>query len=195
MYNCNVRSNNILRANPSTPLGINFVSREEFMKNKKGFTLVELVIVITIVGISAAIVGTILLGTVKAWTFKFNRSDILWDGRMAINRIVREIRTVRNNASVTTASSSQFRFIDSANIDIIYSLSSTNLNRTENGTANLLAENVSSLSFTYYDAAGTVIPSPTVSPTTNIKRVRVNLTLIKNGQTFYLQSDSMPRNL
>ena len=152
-------------------------------------------IVITIVGISAAIVGTILLGTVKAWTFKFNRSDILWDGRMAINRIVREIRTVRNNASVTTASSSQFRFIDSANIDIIYSLSSTNLNRTENGTANLLAENVSSLGFTYYDAAGTIIPSPTVSPTTNIKRVRINLTLIKNGQTFYLQSDSMPRNL
>ena len=165
------------------------------MKNKKGFTLVELVIVITIAGITATIVGTILLGTVKAWTFKFNRGDMLWDARVAIDRMTREIRTVRNNASVTTASSSQFRFIDAGNVDITYSLSSTNLNRTENGTANLLAENVSSLSFTYYDAAGTVIPSPTVSPTTNIKRVRVNLTLIKNGQTFYLQSDSMPRNL
>ena len=164
------------------------------MKNSKGFTLVELVIVITIAGIAAAIVGTILLGTVKAWTFKFNRGDILWDARVAIDRMTREIRTVRNNASVTTASSGQFRFIDAGNVDITYSLSSTNLNRTENGTANLLAENVSSLSFTYYDAAGTVIPSPTVSPTTNIKRVRINLTLIKNGQTLYLQSDSMPRN-
>lgn len=164
------------------------------MKKNKGFTLVELVIVITIVGISAVTIGTILLGTVKAWTFKFNRSDILWDGRLAINRIAREIRTVRDNASVTTASSSQFRFIDAGNVDITYSLSSTNLNRTENGTANLLAENVSSLSFTYYDAVGAVIPSPTVSPVTNIKRVRINLTLIKNGQTFYLQSDSMPRN-
>ena len=165
------------------------------MKNSKGFTLVELVIVITIAGITAATLGTILLGTVKAWTFKFNRGDMLWDARVAIDRMTREIRTVRNNASVTTASSGQFRFIDAGNVDITYSLSSTNLNRTENGTANLLAENVSSLSFTYYDAAGTVIPSPTVSPTTNIKRVRINLTLIKNGQTFYLQSDSMPRNL
>jgi prepilin-type N-terminal cleavage/methylation domain-containing protein len=164
------------------------------MKKEKGFTLVELVIAITIAGIAAATIGAILLGTVKAWTFKFNRSDILWDGRLAINRMTREIRTVRDSVSVTTASSSQFRFIDAGNVDITYSLSSTNLNRTENGTANLLAENVSSLGFTYYDAAGTVIPSPTVSPTTDIKRVRINLTLIKNGQTLYLQSDSMPRN-
>ena len=164
------------------------------MKKENGFTLIEVIIVITIVGIVSVIIGSMLLGVVKAWTFKINRNDILWDGRLAINRMTREIRTVRNDASVTTASSSQFRFIDSANIDITYSLSSTNLNRTENGTANLLAENVSSLSFTYYDAAGTVIPSPTVSPTTDIKRVRINLTLTKNGQTFYLQSDNMPRN-
>jgi len=164
------------------------------MKKEKGFTLIEIIIVITIVGIVSVIIGSMLLGVVKAWTFKINRNDILWDGRLAINRMTREIRTVRNDASVTTASSSQFRFIDSANIDITYSLSSTNLNRTENGTANLLAENVSSLGFTYYDAAGTVIPSPTVSLTTDIKRVRINLTFAKNGQTFYLQSDSMPRN-
>lgn len=160
----------------------------------KGFTLIELVIVIIIIGIAASTVGGLLLGTVKAWTFKFNRSDLLWDGRMAIDRMTREIRTIKDNTSVTTASAAQLRFIDTGNKDITYSLSSTNLNRTENGTANLLAENVSSLGFTYYDASGTVIPIPTVSPTTNIKRVRINLTLTKNGQTFYLQSDSMPRN-
>jgi len=165
------------------------------MKKNKGFTLVEVVIVITIVGIVSVIIGSILLGVVKAWTFKFNRNDILWDGRLALDRMTREIREVRNTTSVTTASSSQFRFIDTGNADITYSLSSTNLNRTENGTLNLLAENVSSLVFTYYNSSGTVIPVPTVSPSaTNIRRVRISFTLTKNGQNVYLRSDSSTEN-
>jgi hypothetical protein len=74
-------------------------------------------------------------------------------------------------------------------------LSSTNLNRTENGTANLLAESVSALSFTYYNSSDTAIPSPTVSPSaTDIRRVRINLTLTKNGENVYLQSDASPKN-
>ena len=155
----------------------------------------ELVIVITIVGIVSVIIGSMLLGVVKAWTFKINRNDILWDGRLAMDRMTREIRTIKNSTSVTTASAAQFRFTDAGNKDITYSLSSTNLNRTENGTANLLAENVSSLAFTYYDANGNTIATPIVSPSaTNIRRVRINLTLTKNGQNVYLQSDASTKN-
>jgi len=165
------------------------------MKKDKGFTLVELVIAIIIIGITASTVGFMMLGVIKAWTFKFNRSDILWDGRLALGRMTREIREVRNTTSVTTASSSQFRFFDTGGADITYSLSSTDLNRTENGIPNLLAENVSNLAFTYYNLSGTVILAPTVSPSaTNIRRVRIDLTLTKNGQNVYLRSDSSTEN-
>jgi prepilin-type N-terminal cleavage/methylation domain-containing protein len=165
------------------------------MEKNKGFTLVELMIVIVIVGIAASIIGFMLFGAIDAWTFKLNRADLLWDGRVSINRMTREIRTVKTSASVTTASTAQFRFTDVGNKDIAYSLSSTNLNRTENGTANLLAENVSALTFTYYNSSDTVIPSPTVSPSaTDIRRVRINLTLTKNGQNVYLQSDASTKN-
>ncbi len=162
---------------------------------KKGFTLIELIIVITIIGIIAGVVGYILLGTVDAWTFKANRNDLLWDGRLAVNRMVREIREIKDLTSVTTASSSQLRFTNINNNSITYSLSGAGLNRTKDGTANILAQNVSSLSFTYYDSGGASIATPAVSPSaTNIKRVRVNLTLTNGGQNFYAQSDSVPRN-
>lgn len=165
------------------------------MKKNKGFTLIEVIIVIIVIGIVSVIIGSMLLGVVKAWTFKFNRNDILWDGRLALDRMTREIRAIKNSTSVTTATSSQFRFTDTGNKDITYSLSSTNLNRTENGTANLLAENVSGLTFTYYNSSDAVIPSPAVSPSaTDIRRVRINLMLTKNGQNVYLQSDASAKN-
>jgi prepilin-type N-terminal cleavage/methylation domain-containing protein len=156
---------------------------------KNGFTLIELVVVISVVGIISTIIGSMLLGAIDAWAFKFNRNDILWDSRLAMDRMTREIRTIRNAASITTASSSQFRFIDAGNKDITYGMSSTNLNRTENGATNLLAENVSSLAFTYYDASGAV-----TGVLVNIRRVRISLTLTKNGENVYLRSDASTRN-
>ena len=161
----------------------------------KGFTLIELVIVITIIGIITGVVGYILLGTVDAWMFKFNRADLLSDGRLAMNRMVREIREIKNRGKVTTAASSEFRFENVDNIDITYDLSSTDLDRTADGTANTLAENVSSLTFTYFDSNGNTIATPDVAPgATDIRRVRINLTLTKNSEDVYLQSESVPRN-
>jgi len=162
---------------------------------KKGFTLIELVVVILVIGIAAGVVGYVLMAAADAWTFKFNRADLLWDGRLAMNRMVREIREVKRATNVTTASASQFRFTNVGDLDITYDLSSTDLNRTEDSTANVLAENVSSLTFTYYDSSGATIATPIVSPsTTDIHRVRINLTLTKSGENVYLQSDSRPRN-
>ena len=164
--------------------------------NKSGFTLIELIIVIMIIGVVAGMVGFIMLTTVDAWTLKFNRSDMLWDGRLALNRMVREIREADSDDSVTTASSSQFRFTDEDGVDITYSLSSTDLNRTADATANMLAENVSSLAFTYFSSCASDATSitPTVGTDTNIRRVRINLTLTTGGEDVYLQADSVPRN-
>ena len=165
------------------------------MKASNGFSLIELIIVIVIIGIIAGVAGYVLLGAVDAWTFKFNRSGLLSDGRLAMNRMVREIREVKNRGNVITATSSEFRFIDVDDVDITYSLSSTDLNRTADSTANVLAGEVSSLAFTYYDSGGSTISTPTVSPNaTDIRRVRINLTVTKGGENVYLQADSVPRN-
>jgi len=157
--------------------------------------LVELVIVITIIGIISGVIGFVLLGTVDAWTFKFNRADLLSDGRLAANRMVREIREIKDPTSVIMASPSQFRFANTGNIDITYAVSGSALNRTADGISNALAEDVTSLTFTYYDSGGGVIPSPVVSPgVTDIARVLIDIALTKNGENVYVESQSVPRN-
>lgn len=162
---------------------------------KKGFTLIELVIVIVIIGVIAGVVGYILLAAADAWTFKFNRADLLADGRLAMNRMVREIREIKRATNVTTATPSHFRFTNVDDVDIAYSRTSTDLNRTADSTANVLAENVSNLTFTYYDSSGATIATPVVTPNkTDIHRIRINLTLTKSGENVYLQADSRPRN-
>lgn len=166
------------------------------MRTSKGFTLIELVIVITIIGIIAGVAGFVLLGAVDAWTFKFNRADLLSDGRLAMNRMVREIREVKNVGNVSKARSSEFRFINTRDVDIKYKLDRGDLlNRTEDGTKNLLAEYVSDLTFTYFDSDGATIDRPDTSPdATDMRRVRINLTLTNNSENVYLQSESVPRN-
>ena len=162
---------------------------------RNGFTLIELVIVISIIGIIAGVVGYILLATADAWTFKFNRAELLADGRLSMNRMVREIREIKNRGKVTTATSSEFRFENVDNVDITYNLNSTDLNRTEDGTANTLAQDVSSLAVTYFDSDGETISTPNVAPgATNIRRIQIDLTITKSGENVYLQSQSVPRN-
>ena len=162
---------------------------------RRGFTLIELIVVITIVGIIAGVVGFVLFGAVDAWTFRFKRAGLLSDGRLAINRMVREIREVKDLTSVITANTSQFRFKDTDDTDITYSLNGSDLDRTEDAATNTLAENVSTLSFTYYDSNGSAISTPVVSPSaTDIRRVLIDLTLTKDGEDVYLESESVPRN-
>jgi len=161
----------------------------------RGFTLIELIIVISIVGVISGILGFVLLASVDAWTLKINRADMLWDGRLGMERMVRDIRQIRDLRGVITAGPSELRFIDANGDDITYRVNDAMLQRREDDHTNILAGWVSGLNFTYYDVNGNEIDLPMVNPDeTDIRRIRINLNLTKNGKTLYLQSEVVPRN-
>ena len=109
--------------------------------------------------------------------------------------MIREIRQINNNTSVITANSSTFKFIDLNNNTITFNVSGGHLMRTVGAVSNQLADNVSALSFTYYNTNEAVIAIPQVSPaSTDITRIVVDLTL--SAQTsLSCESGVSPRSL
>ncbi len=118
---------------------------------QKGFTLVELVLVIALLGILGAVLGPGLSSAIKGFDTVWSRKQTLAQARAAMDRMVREIRLIQSSAdvvNVSTSTSFQFEYPDGT--AITYDLNSTNLRRN----TDTLASNVTSLSFSYYNEQG-----------------------------------------
>jgi prepilin-type N-terminal cleavage/methylation domain-containing protein len=177
-----------------------FSPRSFIQKSKKsnkpllsGFTLVEMVAVIVILGIVAAIGVPLILSAADALSFLTVRVDMAQSADVAMGRITQEIRRLRDAESIDTATSTQFRFFDADDTDIDYSLSGSNLMRN----SDILASNVDSLTFTYYDSSGGVLSPPEfgIGTTTDIRRVEILISLENGAYQFNYQSQVRPRNL
>ncbi|MBI5026527.1 MAG: prepilin-type N-terminal cleavage/methylation domain-containing protein [Nitrospirae bacterium] len=176
--------------------------------NKKGFTLIEAIIVITIIGIIAGVTAMVITEGTKGYIFSESRNEALDQARIAMERMTREIRNTRDNQSICNATATNIDFYgftdDTANPvkRIEFTLSgTTNIQRRENAGTwyNLASGNPITLTLTYYDASGNILPAPTVgcTTTTNIKRIRIAITVTTttSGQSVTLQSEVYPRNL
>lgn len=163
---------------------------------QKGFTIIEIILSIVILGIIAGIGLPIIAEIGESQIIANRRNDLAESGRLAIDRLVREIRRIKDDTSVVTANSTVFQFIDIDDNTISFSLSSGVLRRTYNGTANDLAGDAASFNISYYDQSGSLISSPAVSPSaTDIRRVRLNLGLEISGSEMNFFCDVSPRRL
>lgn len=168
---------------------------------KNGFTLIELVIVIVILslllGLSASF-SFVMLDTLGLLTRQANLQE---SAEVALSRISRETRRLKNDQSVTTATSTQYSFIDLSDAQITYRLLSSAVVRDYDpagappSVTNELADNATAIAITYYDDGGSTIASPTVSPRTNIRRIEFRITLQDGTHTVTTQTTVRPRNL
>ncbi|HUK55946.1 MAG TPA: prepilin-type N-terminal cleavage/methylation domain-containing protein [Nitrospiria bacterium] len=164
------------------------------MRNERGVTLIELIFSVILIGI---------IGIVAARAFLYSSESVLTGtnvregtqvNRIAMDRMIREIRNVANNTSVNTAGATTFTFVDTSNNTISYTLSGTNLNRVT-ATTDTLAANVSSLTFTYLDNTGATIATPAVSPAaTDIWWVQIALTVGTGSGAVQFRSRVHPRS-
>jgi len=154
-----------------------------------GFSLVELIVVIVVFGIVASM-GTIvvrdgMLGYLRGR--EITSAD--WQGRLALERIARELRDVAppNSANIGAAScgTSTFTFSDISSTPISYTQNTTTLLR--NGQP--LADNVTGLRF--YCLQSDV--QPTVTPA-NVYYITVSM-IVSTANTSATYRDTIrPRN-
>ena len=159
----------------------------------RGYTLVELVMVMVVIGIVGAVGVTAVLETADAWSIAAAFQDFgVQSSIVAMNRISREIRRIKNDASINTADASQISFVDLDNNTISYNRSGNTLLRNSDG----LADNVSSLVFTYYNDDGNTIATPIVSPSnTDIRRISVDFSIFAGTNTLNFRFQARPQNL
>lgn len=156
------------------------------MRYQRGFTLVELIVVIVILGTLAVITGPMLQAGFSSYFTQRNLSDADWQGRLALERIARDIRALSSTNNITTTTSTQFTFVNNANTNVSYTLSGTNLQRN----ALTLANGINTVTFEYYDSTGAI-----TAVIANIRYITTTLSVTMNNTNLILTTAIDLRNI
>ncbi|MBU4509788.1 prepilin-type N-terminal cleavage/methylation domain-containing protein [bacterium] len=120
-----------------------------YNKQQRGFSLIELMVVVVILGLITLGLVTFFMGGTKSWVAGQSQLEAQRNARQAMDRMVREIREADHIENSSTSTSIDFHTPFSGSI-ISYSLLDSDLKRG----INLVISNVQSLSFTYFDSSG-----------------------------------------
>lgn len=169
-------------------------------RKSTGFTLIELIMSLTIIGIMAILTAPLLAVSVDAVNLKMSQSDINELTQLSLAKMTRDIRRLRDIQSIQTATATDLIFLDKSNNTIRYFFNGTNLLYDLNSAGSqTLANNLQSggSAFTYYDQSGAVIGTPTVGLLidSNIRRVQIKLVFLINGQAYPVQTQVRLRNV
>jgi prepilin-type N-terminal cleavage/methylation domain-containing protein len=130
--------------------------KSEIRNWEKGFTLIEIVIVIVILSIVSAITIYFLVSSLRVYTMTVNQKTLFDEGKLALERMCRDIRDAN---SITGSTATSVTFIrthatgagqDIANETITFQLNGTTLEKAKTSPAvtSAIAENVSAFTVT-----------------------------------------------
>ena len=112
-----------------------------------GFTMPELMIVIVIASIVALAFSAMFMEAVKTYQFMDAEKDMLQDARYAEERVARELKRVKDNTSISTATGTTLTFVDRGSATVSFSWSGVSgaaLLYTKSGSSQTLAKGVDS---------------------------------------------------
>jgi prepilin-type N-terminal cleavage/methylation domain-containing protein len=136
------------------------------IKNQKGFSLIEMMVVVVILGLIVLGLVTFFTGGAKSWVAGQSQLTAQRNARQAMDRMVREIREGKDIENISNTISIKINYPASfGKSSVTYSLSDSTISRG----GNALINNVQSLTFTYFDSSG----NPAVSE--NASKVHIDL--------------------
>jgi prepilin-type N-terminal cleavage/methylation domain-containing protein len=139
-----------------------------YIKNQKGFGLIEMMVVVVILGLIVLGLVTFFTGGTKSWVAGQSQLKAQREARQAIDRMVREIRhgeSISSGDSKSITASIPALGLESAyNVTYYWSGDTWDpINRIVSSGTNALINNVQSLTFTYFDSSGNLVASGNAS--------------------------------
>jgi len=177
------------------------------MNRIKGVTLIEAIVIIVIVGIISIGIANFIRQAVDIYRFIDFHNDTSFEGKKALDWIIRDLKKIKDIRSINTAESTHINFESSEDedengvddvIDINFDSAQHIINRSiDGGTISYpLCRDVENLTFTYYDSSGNIIPAPVArSRLDDIRKIRVEITLQRDKERVNFFSVVIPRNL
>jgi prepilin-type N-terminal cleavage/methylation domain-containing protein len=144
------------------------------LRRQRGFTLLELVMVIVIIGVISVVIAKIMLQGLQSFATSQNTSEVDWQGLIAMERLTSDIHTIRSPSDITTITASQLTFTDTSGTSVQYSLSGNNLLRN----SQILASGVTGLTFGYLSDTGA-----TTATASAVRYISISLTLVQSNIT------------
>ena len=173
---------------------MNLFSIKKYLSRKGlGFTFIETLLAIVIVGAVAGVAAKVLLSGLDVYALLMNRHDASQSARIAMDRIVEELLLIEST-DVLLMTATRFDFIDSSGHATYF----RRQNVTKNGRTvpciyrgdDFLAGNVGLLDFDYYTATD----SSTIFPW-QVRRINVDIMVdaLANAGSVHLRTDVFPR--
>lgn len=167
-------------------------------KSERGYTLIELIVSIVLIGIVSTIVASVLVSIMSVLKENKVEKELLLDGYNATAKFVREFELITDESDLLVGNSNQVQFnttIDGVTYTIQYQFTGTELQRRVGmGSLVTICTNASG-SFEYYQKNLTLISTPLSNPQLNtVRRVRLIITMSAGSFNYTYTADAFPEN-
>ena len=123
-----------------------------------GFTLIEAILSIVLIGIVTISVGNLMVTGLSSYSLITDRREALQEARLAVNMMTNELAYIVNPATgITAISSPSITFTPATGGSVTYSVTGGNLLR---GTQTLAKNVTSNTGFAFYTAGGGTTANP-----------------------------------
>ena len=138
--------------------------------NNRGFTLIEVIVSLVLVGIIGAIAGMLLVQISKGFVFSKKTAATAQKGQITISRLVKEFSSITSISSGTATSITFTR-----DPGVTHTISWAGANNPLLIATDIVTDNVNSFNLQYYDSYNDPSPSPSYLPSTAMIEITLEL--------------------